>query len=162
MQHLRIKAGLAVIVLTLLGGVAAPVGAGEPEQVLEPGLWEVVTRPTFPGVPAHPLPKTDRFCLTSSDIAAGLIPVRMAPACKVLGGTYKGNQLELKIECADMPQASGKLELAGKTFTGRVETVAVPGQEGVGRVAFYYNHSGNWFSACPPSDGKTETPPSAK
>lgn len=155
----NIKAGVKVILFTTLVGATFSLWADEPPKSLEPGLWEVVTRPEFPNTPIPPAPKTDRYCLSVSDMAAGLIPVRTAPACKVLGGTYKGQQLELNIECSDIPKASGKLDLADKTFTGRAELLVVPGQDGVGRVAFYYNYTGRWVSACPKTPEKTETPP---
>jgi len=149
-----VKAGLKIaFLISLCGGISAAYAA-EAELTLEAGLWEVVTRPEFPNTPFPAGPKTDQFCLTASDIAAWLVPLRTAPGCKVSGGVQKDKQIELKIACPEIPQASGKLQPAGKTLTGRAELVAVPGQDGVGRVVFYYNHSGHRVSDCPPQDEK--------
>ncbi|MFA7240916.1 MAG: DUF3617 family protein [Sulfuricellaceae bacterium] len=152
-----VKASLKIAILISLGCGVSASWAAEAEPGLEAGQWEVLTRPEFPNTPFPPRPKTDQFCLTASDIAAGLIPLRTAPGCKVVGGVYKGRQLEFNITCSELPQGTGKLQPAGKTFTGRAELVVVPGQDGVGRVVFYYNYSGNRLSDCPQQDnGATE------
>ncbi len=106
---------------------------------LAKGQWEVVTRPDFKGIPANPLPRTDRFCLDEAMIREGRIPVFIAPACKITGGSWDGIRLQMTVTCPDAPpdaRIPAELTAEGKAFTSFVEL----------NPSVRYNHSGRWIS----------------
>lgn len=109
------------------------------ELPLAKGQWEVVTRPDFKGIPANPLPRTDRFCLDETMIRDGRIPVFLTPACKITGGTWQGTKLQISITCPDAPpdaKIPAELTADGKVFTSFIEL----------NPSIRYNHSGKWVA----------------
>jgi hypothetical protein len=120
---------------------------------LEPGFWEVVTRPDFPGVPMLLAPKLDKMCLSKADITRGDIKLRSMPACKVISGAWQKNTLNLQLECDPTPPGAilmGALHAAGKSFTGEIDLISDPTKEGAESGRFKYHHQGKWISTtCP-------------
>lgn len=123
---------------------------------LEPGLWQVNTRPEMVGGQMMALPRNTRVCVTEDDVKEGRIAVISMPACQVqAGGAWVDNALTLKLACRGLPenaQYRGTLEAQGKTFHGRVEVVLAPDKEGMERGHMVYHQIGNWMAAeCPTS-----------
>lgn len=132
----------------LLSGMSCGVlAADDKASLIEPGLWEVVSQPRFPNAPIPVSPKNDMVCLTADDIAAGRIPVRLAPHCQIQGGVAKGKEIEFKVDCGGIP-AAAKITANERTFSGQGEMQVVDGKEGEGRVTFYFNYSGRRLSDC--------------
>lgn len=132
----------------------APTAQAVP--LLDPGVWRVNTRPEMVGGQMMVLPRDTQLCVTSEDIQAGRIPVISMPACKVQeGGVWTGNQLDLKLACAGLPEqarVSGVLQANGKSFQGRVEVILEPSKEGMDRGHLVYHQMGIWVGAqCQPA-----------
>ena len=75
---------LPLLAALALNATVMPANAQAPVK-LQPGFWEITTKPEFPGVPIIPVPKIDKLCLNKDDIAGGRIDLRSAPGCKVIG-----------------------------------------------------------------------------
>lgn len=148
-------AAALLLAFTCLAPAHAAGGADKQAQPLAPGLWEITTRPEFPGIPMIPAPKIDRLCLTAEDISAGRIQLRSAPGCNVQGGKWQDARLQLDIVCSDAPaeaRITGMLDAGEKTLAGEIALVHQPSQEGAAAGRFTYRHNGKWVAAdCPAS-----------
>lgn len=124
------------------------------KAVMEPGLWQVNTRPEMRGGQMMVLPRNARICITDEDVNAGRIPLVSMPACQVQeGGVWEGEQLTLKMECKGLPKQSqygGTLKAQAKAFQGQIDVVLVPDKDGVERGHMVYHQTGTWVAAqCP-------------
>ena len=131
-----------------------PSQANSATHNLQPGLWEVVTHPEFPSVPVEPQPRTDTLCLTAEDIAAGKLPLRSTPSCRVTGGTWLDRNLRLALVCEDdVPPdvvVRGSLQAQEQSFNGKIELITPKTDEGTPSGVYSYNHSAKWLGeACP-------------
>lgn len=143
---------LPLLAALALNATVMPANAQAPVK-LQPGFWEITTKPEFPGVPIIPVPKIDKLCLNKDDIAGGRIDLRSAPGCKVIGGKWIDNRLQLDIACGDAPpeaKMSGELIASGQTLTSKIDLISQPGQEGAAAGHFVYIGSGRLLAGdCP-------------
>lgn len=117
--------------------VGAPAADAPP---LTAGLWEVATTPDLKGIPANPMPKIDQLCLSDQAIRDGIIPLRIAVACKVTGGTWRGDKLNLAISCQDAPADTAipnEISANGQGFSGYIALNAM----------ITYRYQGKWLGA---------------
>ena len=104
---------------TFSASAATCAGAGA--AALEPGLWELRSRPELSGVPVLSAPRNSRVCLTPQDIAAGNIDLASIPTCKVIGGAWEGASLRLRFDCRALPagfRIEGVVEPRQRSLTG--------------------------------------------
>ncbi len=135
-------------------GTTPDAPAAQAALPLEPGLWQVNTRPEMVGGQMMVLPRNTRMCVTSEDVQAGRIPVVSMPACQVQeGGTWEGNKLTLKLACRGLPeqaQQRGTIQAQGTSFQGQVEVILAPDKEGMERSHMVYHQVGTRVAAqCP-------------
>lgn len=131
---------------------------------MQPGLWQVNTRPEMVGGQMMVLPRNTRICVTHEDVQQGRIPVVSMPACQVqAGGTWTDNTLTLNLACRGLPEQveyRGSLQAQGKTFQGRVEVVLAPDKEGLERGYMVYHQMGSWVAAeCPTPKNQSASQP---
>lgn len=151
-NHMLRSAAAATLLLAFASLAPAHAEGAADKQALPlaPGLWEITTRPDFPGIPIVPAPKTDRQCLTAEDISAGRVQLRSAPGCNVQGGKWQDNRLQLDIACSDAPaeaRIAGMIDAGEKTLAGEITLVHQPSQEGAAAGRFTYRHNGKWVAA---------------
>lgn len=146
---------LAVAVPSHAQTASAPEApAAQALAPMEPGLWQVNTRPEMLGGQMMVLPRNTRICVTSEDVQAGRIPVVSMPACQVQeGGAWEGNKLTLKLACRGLPEQAqhrGTIQAQGTSFQGQVEVILAPDKEGMERGHMVYHQMGTRVAAqCP-------------
>ena len=124
-------------------------GSGAGAAALEPGLWELRSRPELSGVPVLSAPRSSRVCLTPQDIAAGNIDLASIPTCKVIGGAWEGASLRLRFDCRALPagfRIEGVVEPRQRSLTGRIELRQAHEASNT-RASFVYHQEGRWVAA---------------
>ena len=124
-------------------------GAAGGGAMLEPGLWELRSRPELSGVPMVSAPRVSRVCLSGQDVATGNIDLASIPTCKVVGGAWQGGSLRLRFSCAALPEGfriEGVVEPRQRSLVGRIE-LRPANDMSTSRSPFVYHQEGRWVSA---------------
>jgi hypothetical protein len=98
---------LSVVASTVAGGAWAA-------DTLEPGLYEIVTKPSMG--PAQTVQK----CFTATDITKGFTATDLPRECKVDRNTVSGGKVEYAATCPDMKMAmTGTYTSTGYAIAGK-------------------------------------------
>ena len=118
MQH---RLFMALLTVTLNTGVTAA------SRDLQPGLWEVTTTTSMPGMPVQVPPQTLRQCYTAADLAQAQEAVRQGgnDNCKIRNFKEQGNTASWSMTCSGEPamRGTGSMTSTATSFTGSMDSV---------------------------------------
>jgi hypothetical protein len=112
-----------VALLTL----ALSTTAAAASRDLQPGLWEITTDTSMPGLPVQMAPLTRRNCYTAADLAEAQNAVRQGgyANCVIQHFREQGNTASWAIECSGEPamRGSGTMTTTATSFIGSMDSV---------------------------------------
>ena len=100
--------------------------AAEPSN-MQPGLWEITTETSMPGMPMKLPPQTMQHCYTAADLAQAqnAVPQGGDTSCKVMDYQLKGNTATWTIECSGETamRGTGTMTMTATSYTGSMQSV---------------------------------------
>lgn len=100
---------------------------------MQPGLWEITTEATIPGMPMQPAPQTMQHCYTADALqqAQNAIPQTGDGSCKIEDYRLEGNTATWALQCAGdvSMHGSGTMTSEPTRYSGQMKLV-IPGPGG--------------------------------
>jgi len=113
--------------LAALLSVALSTTVAAATSDLQPGLWEVTTDTSMPGMPIQLPSQTVRNCYTAADLAQAQDAVRQGgyANCKVQNFREQGNTATWSIACSGEPamRGTGTMTTTATSFSGSMDSV---------------------------------------
>jgi len=105
--------------------LCATVSAGPSN--MQPGLWEITTETSMPGMPMKLPPQTMRHCYTAADLAQAqnAVPQGGDANCKIQDYQLNGNTATWTIECTGETtmRGTGTMTMTPTSYTGSMKSV---------------------------------------
>jgi hypothetical protein len=94
---------------------------------MQPGLWEITTETSMPGMPMSIPPQTMRHCYTAAELsqAQNTVPQSGDASCKIKDYQVKGNTATWTIECSGEAamRGSGTMTTNATSYSGSMTSV---------------------------------------
>lgn len=94
---------------------------------LQPGVWEITTETSMPGMPIQIPPQTEKRCYTTADLTQAQDAIQQGgyANCKVKNFQENGDTATWAIACSGEPAMSGKgkMTTTATSFVGAMDSV---------------------------------------